>query len=145
MQTGARERSDRASRPGGADAPFEDPFTDVGDGRVDAETVRRLNRFAEVLDEAFEIPGTNYRIGLDGLIGMIPGLGDTATALIASYLLFEGYRLNVPRSVLMRMAANIGIDWAVGSIPIAGDIFDVAFKANRRNVRLLLDHLRTRG
>lgn len=137
--------ADASDRPG-EQARFDDPFTDTeGAGAgVDPDTVRRLNKFAELLDEQFRIPGTSYRIGIDGLIGMVPGIGDTASALLASYVVFEAYRLKVPPSLLVKMAANIGIDWAVGSIPIAGDIFDVAFKANRKNVRLLLDHLRTR-
>ena len=127
-----------------------DPWSDAGGGtgfagrtgsRADPETIRRLNKFAELLDSQFQIPGTRFRMGLDGLIGLIPGVGDTATALLASYVLLEAYRLNAPTSLILRMLANIGIDWAVGSIPLAGDVFDVAFKANKRNVAMLLRHL----
>ncbi|HEX6144887.1 MAG TPA: DUF4112 domain-containing protein [Geminicoccaceae bacterium] len=127
-----------------------DPWSDVGSGagaagrtgaRADPETIRRLNKFAELLDSQFQIPGTRFRMGLDGLIGLIPGVGDTATALLASYVLLEAYRLNAPTSLILRMLANIGIDWAVGSIPLAGDVFDVAFKVNKRNVAMLLRHL----
>jgi hypothetical protein len=126
------------------DARFDDPFTDTEGAAVDPDTMRRLNKFAELLDDRYRIPGTNYRVGIDGLIGMVPGIGDTASALLASYVVFEAYRLKVPPSLLVRMAGNIGMDWAIGSIPIAGDLFDFAFKANRKNVRLLLEHLRSR-
>lgn len=108
---------------------------------ADAETVRRLHKFAHLLDEQFQVPGTSYRIGLDGLVGLIPGVGDTAAALLSSYVLFEAYRVGAPNALLARMLVNIGVDWLIGSIPVAGDLFDFAFKANRRNVSLLLRHL----
>ena len=117
---------------------------DDGQSSADEEAVRRLNRFAYMLDEQFRVPGTNFRVGLDGVVGLIPGIGDTATALLASYALVEGYRLGVPNSLIARMAANIGLDWLVGSVPVAGDLFDFAFKANRRNVDLLIRHLESR-
>lgn len=121
-----------------------DDFEDIEPGRVHPDTLRRLDAFASLLDDRWRIPGTNYRVGLDGLIGMVPGIGDTASALIASYVVYEAYRLRVPPSLLVKMAGNIGADWLLGSIPVAGDLFDFAWKANRKNVRLLLDHLRTR-
>jgi hypothetical protein len=108
---------------------------------ADAETVRRLHKFAHLLDEQFQVPGTSYRIGLDGLVGLIPGVGDTAAALLSSYVLFEAYRVGAPNALLARMLVNIGVDWLICSIPVAGDLFDFAFKANRRNVSLLLRHL----
>ncbi|MDX1541874.1 MAG: DUF4112 domain-containing protein [Geminicoccaceae bacterium] len=128
----------------GAGRPGRTTFDKMEDRgrRADPETVRRLEKFAHLLDEQFRIPGTNYRMGLDGLVGLIPGIGDTATALLSSYVILEAYRLGVPNSLIARMLANIGIDWAVGSIPVLGDVFDVAFKANRRNVSMLLRHLR---
>lgn len=113
--------------------------------RVEIEaTLRRLDRFAHLLDRAVRIPGTRWRIGLDGILGLAPGIGDGATALIALYPLVEAWRLGVPPAILVRMLANIGIDGAVGSVPLAGDIFDVAFKANTRNVALLREHLSRR-
>lgn len=116
----------------------------IEDGHPDQEAIRRLQRFAYLLDEQFRVPGTNFRVGLDGLVGLIPGVGDTVAAAIASYALLEAYRMDAPTSLIARMAANIGLDWVVGSVPVAGDLFDFAFKANRRNVDLLIRHLESR-
>ena len=104
-------------------------------------TLRRLDRFAHLLDEAFRIPGTRWRIGLDGLAGFVPGIGDGVTALVALYPIIEAYRHGAPAGLIGRMLANLGIDTAVGAVPVLGDIFDVTFKANRRNVELLRRHL----
>lgn len=104
------------------------------------EAIERLERLAFWLDERFRIPGTNWRIGLDGLLGLVPGVGDTATALLSLYFVLEAKRLGVPNGVILRMLANVGLDAAVGSLPLLGDLFDVAFKANRRNLRLLRRH-----
>jgi len=108
---------------------------------LESAELRRVKALAHWLDERFRIPGTNIRIGIDGLAGLVPGLGDAATTVIALYIVAEAYRLGVPRRVIARMLTNVGLDFALGSIPLLGDVFDVAFKANRRNVRLLLDQL----
>lgn len=100
----------------------------------------RLRRLAHVLDSSVPLPG-GYRIGVDGIIGLIPGLGDAAGALLSSYILLEGHRLGASAPVLMRMAFNILLETVVGLVPVAGDLFDFAWKANRRNVALLEDHL----
>lgn len=104
--------------------------------------LRRLDRLAYWLDERFALPGTNVRVGIDGLIGLVPGIGDLAGGLISTLVVLEARRLGVPGSVLARMAANIGIDVAFGTIPVLGDLFDIRWKANRRNVNLLVRHLR---
>ena len=78
---------------------------------------------------------------MDGLVGLVPGIGDGVTALVALYPLIEAWRLGVPKAVLLRMLGNIGADSVLGAVPIAGDLFDFAFKANRRNVALLRRHL----
>ena len=109
------------------------PLTDLEREQI----IRRLTALARLLDARFLIPGTNFRFGLDGLIGLIPGIGDTATNLVSLYILYEARRLGASRATLVRMAANIGIDWLVGLVPLAGDLFDVAFKANIRNLRLM--------
>jgi hypothetical protein len=96
---------------------------------------------AFLLDEYFRIPGTKYRIGLDGLLGLLPGIGDTIGMLLAGYILFEAARLGVPYVVLLRMAGNIALDTLVGAIPLLGDVFDVAWKANKKNVALLNAYL----
>jgi hypothetical protein len=90
-----------------------------------------------LLDERFRIPGTKYRIGLDGLLGVLPGVGDTVGTLLSAYILFEAIQLGIPRATLLRMVANIALDTLVGAIPVVGDVFDVAWKANKKNVALL--------
>ncbi len=110
---------------------------------IDA-TMRRLDRFAHLLDRAVRVPGTNWRIGLDGIAGFVPGVGDALTTLIAVYPILEAWRLGAPPKLLLRMLANVGIDGLAGSVPVAGDLFDVAFKANSRNVALLREHLARR-
>jgi Domain of unknown function (DUF4112) len=103
--------------------------------------LQRVAWLAYWLDDRFRIPGTHRRIGLDGLIGLVPGIGDTATALIASYIVLEAARLGVPKGTIARMLANVGIDYLLGLVPLAGDLADFAWKANRRNARMLRDHL----
>jgi hypothetical protein len=103
-------------------------------------TIRRLDRFAWLLDSAIRLPG-GFRIGLDGIIGLVPGLGDLAAAGLSSYIILEAARLKLPGRVLARMGLNVLLELVVGIIPIFGDLFDFAFKANRRNVRLLNEYL----
>lgn len=97
----------------------------------------RLSRVAWLLDNSLQIPGTNFRIGIDSLIGLIPGFGDAIGALLSSYILAEAARLGIPKATLVRMGLNVALETIVGMIPIAGDIFDMTWKANQRNVRLL--------
>ena len=107
----------------------------------DEARLKRVRVLSRLLDEQFRIPGTTQRIGLDGLLGLIPGVGDAAGALLSAYILYEAIRLGTPTSVLLRMVANIGIDTVVGAIPVAGDIFDIAWKANKKNAALLHTYL----
>jgi hypothetical protein len=95
---------------------------------------------AYILDDLIPIPGTKYRIGLDPLIGLIPGLGDTSTAAFSSLILVHGLRAGVPRVVLVRMAVNILINSILGALPGVGDLFSAWFKSNQRNYRLLRRH-----
>lgn len=108
---------------------------------VSAERLRRIRRLVGWLDEAWKVPLINYRIGLDGLIGLIPGAGDVATALMSAYIIREAARLGVPRHLVARMTANLLADFFAGAIPIVGDLFDVTFKSNKRNLALLDAHL----
>ena len=94
-----------------------------------------------LLDEAFPIPGTKIRFGLDGIVGLVPGLGDVLVGLLSLVIPLAGWIRGVPYVTLVRMAANLGIGVLVGSIPLFGDVFDIAWKANRRNYRLLTRHL----
>ena len=99
--------------------------------------VARLRWLAAFLDDAIEIPGLKARVGWDAIIGLIPGVGDVASMGLSLYIVYEAKRLGTPRHVLAMMVANVAIDAAVGSIPALGDVFDMAFKANRRNLRLM--------
>jgi hypothetical protein len=94
-----------------------------------------------LLDEAFRVPGTNLRFGIDGVIGLVPGLGDVLTGLLSLIIPLAAWIRGVPYITLLRMATNIGIGVLVGSIPLFGDIFDIIWKANRRNYFLLTRHL----
>jgi hypothetical protein len=107
----------------------------------DEVRLKRIRLLSRLLDEQFRIPGTTYRVGLDGLLGLIPGIGDAAGALLSTYILYEAIRLGVPRTVLLRMIANIGIDTVGGAIPVVGDIFDMAWKTNKKNAALLHAYL----
>jgi hypothetical protein len=101
-----------------------------------AERIRRLRSLAWLLDNSIPLPG-GLRVGLDAVIGLVPGIGDAIGAVISAYIVNEARSLGAPRSVLMRMTGNILIEAIVGSIPFAGDIFDAAYKANMRNLALL--------
>ena len=101
-----------------------------------AERLQRLRALAWMLDNSIPLPG-GYRIGLDAIIGLIPGIGDAVGALISAYIVNEARTMGAPRSVLLRMMSNVMIETIIGSIPFAGDIFDAAFKANSRNLALL--------
>ena len=107
----------------------------------DEARLKRVRLLSRLLDEQFRIPGTTQRIGLDGLLGLIPGVGDAAGALLSTYILYEAIRLGAPKTVLLRMVANIGIDTVVGAIPVVGDIFDIVWKANKKNAALLQAYL----
>lgn len=100
-----------------------------------------LQRLEILLDEAFRVPGTRIRFGIDGIIGLVPGLGDALAGLLSLVIPFAAWARGVPYVTLVRMAANLAIDVLVGSIPLFGDIFDIAFKANRRNYLLMQRHL----
>lgn len=103
--------------------------------------IERLRAVSRLLDNAFTIPGTRFRFGLDALIGLVPGIGDAVGALFSAYLILQASRLGAPKSVINRMIANVGIDTVVGWVPLLGDLFDVAWKANNKNLALLEQHL----
>lgn len=97
----------------------------------------RARALTRLLDSAGRVPGTNLRFGLDPLLGLIPGLGDVAGAGLAAYVVILAGRLNAPRAVIVRMLANVAIDTVGGALPVLGDVFDVGWKANSRNLALL--------
>ncbi|MGH9932971.1 MAG: DUF4112 domain-containing protein [Pyrinomonadaceae bacterium] len=96
-----------------------------------------LERLSWLMDDLIRIPGFNWRFGLDALVGLIPGFGDTATSLVSFYILVSAVRYRVPKVTLLRMGLNIAIDYLVGSFPLVGDIFDAWWKSNQMNVALL--------
>lgn len=102
--------------------------------------LERLRRLADLLDNRFRIPGTNIRFGLDGIIGLVPGIGDLAGLAVSGFLMFIMARRGAGPLIMVRMAWNSVIDALVGEIPILGDLFDFRFKANRRNVDMLLKY-----
>ena len=125
-------------------APFTvDQQSDANAHRA-AETMRRLSYFASWLDDRFAIPGTKVRFGMDTVIGLVPGVGDLVGAALSSYIVFEGRRLGIPKRLTTKMVGNIAVDAAIGAIPIIGDLADIHWKANRKNVHLLMNHLRSR-
>lgn len=103
-------------------------------------TLDALRRYAVLLDSQFRVPGTNIRFGLDAIIGLIPGLGDLSTPIFAALLLIQGVRMRLPLVVQARMVLNAAIDMALGFVPLLGDLADVGFKANLRNLALLERH-----
>jgi Domain of unknown function (DUF4112) len=100
-----------------------------------------LDLLAHVLDDWFRVPGTSIRFGLDGIIGLVPGLGDIIGGLASSIIVFAAWVRGVPYVTLLRMVVNIGIEVLLGTIPLLGDAFDIAWKANRRNYALIVRHL----
>jgi hypothetical protein len=101
----------------------------------------RLRSLARLYDAGIRIPGTRFEFGLDPLVGLVPGIGDAVGAGVATYIVFEAARSGVPWSVLLRMLLNVGIDALIGAFPVAGDLFDAAWKSNLKNVDLLEEHL----
>lgn len=113
-----------------------------GDGARDREAqLAELAKLAAFLDTRYRIPGTRWRFGIDAILGLAPGIGDTLAMLPAVYLIWRAHQIGVRKGLLLRMIANVGIDTVLGSVPIAGNIFDLFFKASRRNVVLLRRHL----
>jgi hypothetical protein len=105
------------------------------------EALARIDWLATFMDTAFFLPGTNIRFGADAIIGLVPGIGDLMTTAISSYIVYEAHRIGAPKHVIARMVGNVALDGVVGAVPLLGDVFDVAFRANRRNIELLRKYL----
>lgn len=119
------------------DAASQDAFA----GRAERlRRLRRLSGIARLMDTAIGIPGTRIRFGADSVFGLIPLVGDAGGALVGLYIVNEARRLGLPPAKLTRMLGNIAADSIVGSVPLAGDVFDLFFKSHRRNVQMILDH-----
>ncbi|MBU4527792.1 DUF4112 domain-containing protein [Hoeflea sp.] len=104
----------------------------------------QLDRLAKMLDSRFRLPGTTIRFGFDSIIGLVPGIGDTLMAAPSAWIIWRGHKMGLGKRHLARMIANTGIDYVIGSVPVIGDIFDVGFKANLRNLSILREELGTR-
>jgi hypothetical protein len=110
-------------------------------GTLDRRRLDRLQRVGWLLDNSIPIPGTRFRLGIDQLIGLVPGIGDLIGGFLSLYIIVEASRMGVPHGLLARMGWNVAIDTLVGEIPILGDLFDIGFKANVRNLALLDGYL----
>jgi hypothetical protein len=113
--------------------------------RTRAERVARIEALAGLLDTAFIIPGTTLRFGFDALVGLVPGIGDAVTTALSLWLVKEAHALGAPGYLIARMLGNIAIDGVVGAVPLVGDVFDLVWKSNRRNMHLLRRHLDRQG
>ncbi|HEY0223891.1 MAG TPA: DUF4112 domain-containing protein [Pseudolabrys sp.] len=107
--------------------------------------VARLDALAKLFDTAFIVPGTNVRFGVEAVMRLVPGVGDAAATALSCWLLYEAHQLEVPKHVFARMVANVAIEGVVGAVPVFGDLFDVGFRANRRNVKILQEHFEREG
>ena len=106
-----------------------------------ASALVRIERLERLLEGAVRIPGLSRRIGMDAIIGLVPGIGDAATAAMGLYVVWEARNLGLSRLTLLRMIGNVGVDAMIGSVPVAGDLFDFFFRSNSRNLKLLRKHL----
>jgi hypothetical protein len=105
------------------------------------ERLARLDRLARTMDAAFTIPGTRITLGADAVLGLVPAAGDLVAKIASAYILYEAHQLGVPKHKLLRMGGNVLMDLTFGSVPLAGDVFDVFWRANMRNLKIVRDHL----
>lgn len=108
---------------------------------VDVAALKRMRAVARILDDGMRLPGTNFRFGIDPIVGILPGGGDAVASLVSLYIVFEASRLDVARETLVQMLVNIAIDTVGGSVPVLGTLFDAFWKSNKRNVELALRDL----
>ena len=106
-----------------------------------ARRLARLRRLAWIMDGAFRLPGSKFRFGLNSLVGLPPVAGDALLGAISLYIVYEGYRLGLSRADVARMVGNVAVETAMGAVPVVGDLFDVAFKANLRNLAIIDEHV----
>jgi hypothetical protein len=129
------------NRDSGVEDAFDDHFEDEIPPGVDEAAVERMRTVAHVFDDLVRVPGTEFRVGIDPLLGAIPGVGDVLSTGLSLYVVLESARLGVSFTTLLRMLANITIDAAVGAIPVVGSIFDAVWKQNKRNLELAIEDL----
>jgi len=117
------------------------PIKPSSSDREKSIIVRRMRRLSTLLDNAIRVPGTSIGFGIDPILGLIPGGGDILGGVLSIYIVFEAFKLGLPRETLITMVANIALETLTGTVPVFGDIFDVAWKANVKNVELLETHV----
>ena len=109
------------------------------------QSVARLEALAKLMDGSFTVPGTDIRLGLDAVIGLVPVAGDLVSGLISTYMIWEARRMGAPKILIARMVANTFLDTTIGAIPVLGDAFDILFRGNMKNMALLRRHIEKRG
>jgi hypothetical protein len=114
---------------------------DLPTGNDPVSIRRRVEALEQVLERSFRIPGVNYPVGLDAIVGLVPVVGDLITAAMGAYIVWEGKNLGMPKWKLWRMAGNVAVDTAIGAVPLVGDAFDLVFRSNTRNLRIIRKHL----
>lgn len=102
---------------------------------------KRIEAMEHLLERSFRIPGVNYPVGLDSIVGLVPVLGDIITTAMGAYIVWEARNLNMPKWKLWRMAGNVGVDALLGAVPVVGDAADFLFRSNSRNLRIVKKHL----
>jgi Domain of unknown function (DUF4112) len=116
-----------------------------GDAWSRRTSLERLDRLSRLLDIAFLVPGTNIRFGVEAILRLVPGIGDAAASALSCWVLYEAYCLGTPPLLLARMIGNVVVEGMAGAVPIAGDLFDIRWRANRRNVGLLREYFEREG
>jgi hypothetical protein len=129
------------SQPPLTSQPEPSPVTKTLSAQDRHERLTQLRSLTRLLDNAIAIPGTTYRVGIDPLLGLFPGLGDMAGMLMSAYIVMQAATWKLPSHTLGRMVMNLGMDWLAGTVPLVGDMFDVVWKANSENLKLLEAHL----
>ena len=124
-------------------------YTYEWSGRGDAwsrhASLQRLDSLSRLLDIAFLVPGTNIRFGVEAILRIVPGVGAAAASALSCWVIYEAYCLGIPRLLLARMIGNVVVEGMAGAVPVAGDLFDVGWRANRRNVKLLREYFESEG
>jgi hypothetical protein len=130
---------------GGAGKSAAEFWRDYINGLTHEQRLAQVRFIARMMDDQFRVPGTNMRFGLDFLLGLFPGLGDAVTSVISLLIVHHAWQSGASKLTLARMLGNVGVDFLIGSVPLFGDFFDFAWKANRENARLLEAHLNERS
>ncbi|MBO1346740.1 MAG: DUF4112 domain-containing protein [Hormoscilla sp. GUM202] len=123
--------------------PQRSPLVNIGQPDRKQASIERLRTISRLLDNAISIPGTDYGVGIDPLLGLLPVGGDLISSIFSAYMVVEAARLGLPRESLIRMVTNLILDTLAGTVPVLGDLFDVAWKANARNMELIESHMQS--